>query len=181
MMLGGCRHSLNYERYYERSSSWLLPARYSALAVAASLARAFGERENARSQRISSSSSSRIIEARASCSLADNVFNLAIARSSNSVMATTLLQLKWHPIHYPLFQAIGRTNGRLIIIINNYGKPTYMFSTSFFMHLNTSLYLANAGIPLFSQSVFYQIILLIPIIAIEAYIHKKLLNLRVLK
>jgi hypothetical protein len=30
----------------------------------------------------------------------------------------------------------------------------------------TSLYLANAGIPLFSQSVFYQICLLIPIIAI---------------
>ncbi len=56
-----------------------------------------------------------------------------------------------------------------------------MFSTSFFMHLNTSLYLANSGIPLFSQSVFYQIILLIPIIAIEAYIHKKLLNLSMLK
>jgi len=56
-----------------------------------------------------------------------------------------------------------------------------MFSTSFFMHLNTSLYLANSGIPLFSQSVFYQIILLIPIIAIEAYIHKKLLNLSILK
>ena len=56
-----------------------------------------------------------------------------------------------------------------------------MFSTSFFMHLNTSLYLANSGIPLFSQSVLYQIILLIPIIAIEAYIHKKLLNLSILK
>ncbi|MEG4029321.1 MULTISPECIES: hypothetical protein [unclassified Microcoleus] len=56
-----------------------------------------------------------------------------------------------------------------------------MFSTSFSMHLNTSLYLANAGIPLFTQSVFYQIILLIPIIAIEAYIHKKLLNLSILK
>jgi len=50
-----------------------------------------------------------------------------------------------------------------------------MFETSFFMHLNTSLYLANAGIPLFSPSVLYQIILLIPIIAIEAYIHKRLL------
>lgn len=56
-----------------------------------------------------------------------------------------------------------------------------MFSTSLFMHLNTSLYLANAGISLFTQSVFYQIILLIPIIAIEAYIHKKLLNLSILK
>ncbi len=56
-----------------------------------------------------------------------------------------------------------------------------MFYTSFFMHLNTSLYLANAGIPLFSQSVFYQIILLIPIIAIEAYIHKRLLELRIIK
>ncbi|MEP6521364.1 hypothetical protein NDA07_06215 [Microcoleus vaginatus DQ-U2] len=76
---------------------------------------------------------------------------------------------------------VGRTNGRLIIIINNYGKPTSMFFISFFMHLNTSLYLANAGIPLFTQSVFYQIILLIPIIAIEAYIHKKLLNLSILK
>ncbi|WP_333436749.1 hypothetical protein [Microcoleus sp. D2_18a_D3] len=77
---------------------------------------------------------------------------------------------------------IGRTNGRLIIIIiNNYGKPTCMFSTRFFMHLNTSLYLANAGIPLFTQSVFYQIILLIPIIAIEAYVHQKLLNISILK
>lgn len=43
----------------------------------------------------------------------------------------------------------------------------------------TSLYLANAGIPLFTQSVFYQIFLLIPIIAIEAYIHKKLLGIRI--
>jgi hypothetical protein len=76
---------------------------------------------------------------------------------------------------------VGRTNGRLIIIINNYGRATSMFYTSFFMHLNTSLYLANAGIPLFTQSVFYQIILLVPIIAIEAYIHKKILNLRILK
>ncbi|MEG4022664.1 hypothetical protein [Microcoleus sp. S13C4] len=76
---------------------------------------------------------------------------------------------------------VGRTNGRLIIIITNYGRPTSMFYTGFFMHLNTSLYLANSGIPLFSQSVFYQIILLIPIIAIEAYIHKSLLNLSILK
>jgi len=49
------------------------------------------------------------------------------------------------------------------------------------MQLNTSLYLANAGIPLFIQSVFYQIILLIPIIAIEAYIHKILLKLSIIK
>ena len=56
-----------------------------------------------------------------------------------------------------------------------------MFSISFFLHLNTSLYLANAGIPLFGQSVVYQIILLLPIIAIEAYIHQKLLNLSILK
>ncbi|WP_333457652.1 hypothetical protein [Microcoleus sp. herbarium5] len=76
---------------------------------------------------------------------------------------------------------VGRTNGRLIIIINNYGRRTSMFFTSFFMHFNTSLYLANAGIPLFTQSVVYQIVLLIPIIAIEAYIHKKLLNISILK
>jgi hypothetical protein len=76
---------------------------------------------------------------------------------------------------------VGRTNGRLIIIINNYGRATSMFSTSFFIHLNTSIYLAKAGIPLFSQSVFYQIILLIPIIAIEAYIHKTLLELSIIK
>jgi hypothetical protein len=76
---------------------------------------------------------------------------------------------------------VGRTNGRLIIIINNYGRATSIFSTSFFMHLNTSLYLANAGIPLFSQRVLYQIILLIPIIAIEAYIHKRLLKLSIIK
>ncbi|UNU27524.1 hypothetical protein D0A37_18935 [Microcoleus vaginatus HSN003] len=56
-----------------------------------------------------------------------------------------------------------------------------MFSTSFSMYLNTSLYLANAGIPLFTQSVLYQIILVIPIIIIEAYIHKKLLKLSILK
>lgn len=76
---------------------------------------------------------------------------------------------------------VGRTNGRLIIIINNYGRATSMFYTSFFMHLNTSLYLAYAGIPLFSQSVLYQILLLIPIIAIEAYIHKRLLELSIIK
>jgi hypothetical protein len=76
---------------------------------------------------------------------------------------------------------VGRTNGRLIIIINNYGRATSIFSTSFFMHLNTSLYLANAGSPLFSQRVLYQIILLIRIIAIEVYIHKRLLELSIIK
>lgn len=48
-------------------------------------------------------------------------------------------------------------------------------STLYFRHI----YLANAGIPLFSQSVFYQIVLLIPIILIEAYAHKKLLQMNV--
>lgn len=43
----------------------------------------------------------------------------------------------------------------------------------------SSLYLANSGIPLFSQSVFYQIVLLLPIIGVEAYIHKKLLSIKI--
>ncbi|MEA5595466.1 hypothetical protein [Rivularia sp. UHCC 0363] len=47
------------------------------------------------------------------------------------------------------------------------------------MQLPTIIYLANAGIPLFTQSVFYQIILLIPIIAIEAYILRKILAINV--
>ncbi len=45
----------------------------------------------------------------------------------------------------------------------------------------TSLYLANAGVPLFSQSIFYQIVLLVPIIVIEAYVHKKLLKVTIIK
>lgn len=45
----------------------------------------------------------------------------------------------------------------------------------------TSLYIANAGVPLFSQSIFYQIVLVIPIIAIEAYVHKKLLEITIIK
>ena len=45
----------------------------------------------------------------------------------------------------------------------------------------TSFYIANAGIPLFSQSISYQIVLLVPIIAIEAYVHKKLLELTIIK
>jgi hypothetical protein len=45
------------------------------------------------------------------------------------------------------------------------------------MKLPTTLYLANAGLPIFTQSIFYQIILLIPIIAIEAYILKKFLSI----
>ncbi|MBD2521031.1 hypothetical protein [Nostoc sp. FACHB-133] len=36
----------------------------------------------------------------ASCSATGRVFSCAIARSSNSVMATTLLKRKWHVIHY---------------------------------------------------------------------------------
>ena len=52
-----------------------------------------------------------------------------------------------------------------------------MLSTisSFYLE-NPSLYLANAGIPLFSQSIFYQMLLLIPVIVIEAFVHKKLLK-----
>ena len=42
-----------------------------------------------------------------------------------------------------------------------------------------SILLANAGVPLFSQSVIYQTLLLIPIIAIEAYVHKKLLEISI--
>lgn len=49
------------------------------------------------------------------------------------------------------------------------------YPTAYYM----SFYLANAGVPLFSQSIFYQIALLIPIIAIEAYVHKRLLNLNI--
>ena len=52
----------------------------------------------------------------------------------------------------------------------------------FLLHLKiTSLYLANAGIPLFSQSIIYQILLLVPIILIEAYVHKKILKLTIIK
>jgi hypothetical protein len=42
-----------------------------------------------------------------------------------------------------------------------------------------SILLANAGVPLFSQSVIYQTLLLIPIIAIEAYVHRKLLEISI--
>ena len=52
-----------------------------------------------------------------------------------------------------------------------------LFTISFF-HLK-SILLANAGVPLFSQSVVYQTLLLIPIIAIEAYVHRKLLAISV--
>lgn len=89
------------------SSSWVLPAWYSPIGGAASLARVSGELANARSHLGSSSSSSKIIEAilfdgnaYASCSLADKVFNArnpiaasnACTPSSNSVLASTLLQ-----------------------------------------------------------------------------------------
>jgi hypothetical protein len=43
----------------------------------------------------------------------------------------------------------------------------------------TSVYLANSGVPLFTQSIFYQVLLLIPIIFIEAFIHKKILKLKI--
>ncbi|MEB3277886.1 MAG: hypothetical protein VKK42_03050 [Lyngbya sp.] len=43
----------------------------------------------------------------------------------------------------------------------------------------TSLYLANSGVPLFTQSIFYQVILLIPIIFIEAFVHRKILKLKI--
>ncbi len=57
-----------------------------------------------------------------------------------------------------------------------------MLSTASSFYLgNFSLYLANAGIPLFSQSIFYQTILLIPVIAIEAFVQKKLLKTTIKK
>ncbi|EAW38028.1 hypothetical protein L8106_24375 [Lyngbya sp. PCC 8106] len=43
----------------------------------------------------------------------------------------------------------------------------------------TSVYLANLGLPLFTQSIFYQVLLLIPIIFIEAFIHRKILKLKI--
>ncbi|TVQ17709.1 MAG: hypothetical protein EA367_16895 [Leptolyngbya sp. DLM2.Bin15] len=46
-------------------------------------------------------------------------------------------------------------------------------------HLNSSFYLANSGIPLFAQSITYQILLLIPIVAIEAYVHRKYLKISI--
>ncbi|MBD2000605.1 hypothetical protein H6F93_23610 [Leptolyngbya sp. FACHB-671] len=54
-----------------------------------------------------------------------------------------------------------------------------LISSSSFYFKN--ILLANAGIPLFSQSLFYQVLLLIPIIVIEAYIHRKLLKTGVFK
>ena len=56
-----------------------------------------------------------------------------------------------------------------------------MFSMNSFWYLKQTFYLANSGIPLFTQSVGYQFLLLVPIIAIEAYIHKKILKLSVIK
>ncbi len=43
------------------------------------------------------------------------------------------------------------------------------------------LYLANSGVPLFSQSIGYQIILLVPIIVIESCIHGKILGLSAIR
>jgi hypothetical protein len=37
--------------------------------------------------------------------------------------------------------------------------------------------LANVGIPLFSRSAIYQVLLLLPIIAIEAYLHRRTLSM----
>jgi hypothetical protein len=51
-------------------------------------------------------------------------------------------------------------------------------SSSFYLK---SILLANAGISLFSQSLFYQILLLIPIIVIETYVHRKILETGVFK
>lgn len=51
-----------------------------------------------------------------------------------------------------------------------------MLFTIFFFHLK-SILLANAGVPLFSQSFIYQTLLLIPIIALEAFLHRKLLEI----
>ena len=56
-----------------------------------------------------------------------------------------------------------------------------LLTISSFYLKNTSLYLANAGVPLFTQSIFYQVLLLIPIVAIEAYVHKKLLETSIVK
>jgi hypothetical protein len=44
-----------------------------------------------------------------------------------------------------------------------------------------NIHLANAGIPLFAQSVVYQIMLLIPIILIEACVYRKLLKTSIAK
>jgi hypothetical protein len=60
------------------------------------------------------------------------------------------------------------------------GQPM-MVLTHVSWQFNTACYLANAGIPLFTQSVQYQFLLLVPIIVIEAYAHKKILNLTVTK
>lgn len=37
--------------------------------------------------------------------------------------------------------------------------------------------LANAGVPLFTYSLIYQLLLLIPIILVEAYVHRRILNI----
>jgi hypothetical protein len=66
----------------------VLPAWCSAIAEAASFARISGECENSSSQRCSSSSSSRMIEAISFYSLSGKDFNLVITRSSKSVIVT---------------------------------------------------------------------------------------------
>lgn len=52
-----------------------------------------------------------------------------------------------------------------------------MIVRAFFHHAISSTYLANSGIPFFTQSITYQVYLLIPILIIEAYIHRKILKL----
>ncbi|MGB6165963.1 MAG: hypothetical protein WBF52_00105 [Geitlerinemataceae cyanobacterium] len=54
-----------------------------------------------------------------------------------------------------------------------------MILNTFFHYTTLSIYLANSGVPLFTQSIFYQFFLLIPIIVIEAYIHRIILQLTV--
>lgn len=56
-----------------------------------------------------------------------------------------------------------------------------MLFNSSIWHLSRPLYLANSGIPLFIQSVRYQFLLLLPIIAIEAYIHQKILKIHIVR
>ncbi|MGI0493915.1 hypothetical protein ACN4EG_19200 [Alkalinema pantanalense CENA528] len=59
--------------------------------------------------------------------------------------------------------------------------PICTMLTSIVIHVSHhSVLVANSGIPLFSQSVFYQVFLLLPIIAIEAYVHRQRLAISIL-
>lgn len=57
----------------------------------------------------------------------------------------------------------------------------WCFNSLLFIEFSTQLYLANAGIPAFSLSIIHQIVLLIPIVVIEAYILKKILPITIVK